>query len=123
MRLLAVAIALGVLCPLVPVQAHFVDPVPDGWNDWAMRQWSLAGFRCCNPSVVYLYKGAYRYVYDANGRIIGVTLLLDTGEEIHVPRQRFVDIKPGDPNPTGHSVIWNFAIQDILCWTPPGPLG
>lgn len=124
MRALAAAIALGVLCTSLPAQAHFgpEEVVDQSWHEWADRQWSVSGGRCCNPGDAHLYKGAYRYEYDANGQIEAVILLLEDGQEIPIPKRRFVDVKPGDPNPTGHPVIWFHEISEAYCWASPGPL-
>jgi hypothetical protein len=122
------AVALSILSalfvpPVTPAKAHFTEPVPDGWNDWAMRQYNVGGNRCCSPSDVYLYKGAWRYEYEGD-RIVGVTLMFDTGMEVFVPSSRFVDRAriPGDINPTGAAVIWYYDITNQYCFDPPGPL-
>lgn len=123
--LTSASVALAILSASAPVPAfaHFTEPVPDGWNDWATRQFSIGGDRCCDPSDVFLYKGAWRYEYDGD-RITGATLTLDTGEEIHVPQRRFVDRERGvdDINPTGSAVIWYRQIDNLYCFDPPGTL-
>ncbi len=123
---LATALVLSVLCGSTPAPAHFREPVPAGWDDWAMRQFNVGGNRCCDPSDVYLFKGAWRYEYEGEGgRIAGVTLMLDSGEEIYVGKQRFVDRTrdPTDLNPTGTAVIWYRQIQEMFCFDPPGAVG
>lgn len=116
-------IALLALLLATPVQAHFTEPVPDGWDDWAMRQKNISGDRCCDPSDVYLYKGAWRYEYDG-AEITGVTILFDTRPAVFVPKARFVDRQrdPTDINPTGTAVIWYRNIENMYCFDPPGQL-
>lgn len=117
--------ALAILSALfVPAKAHFTEPVPPGWDEWAMRQLAIEGTRCCDPSDVYLYKGAWRYEYEG-GAIVGVTILFDTGYQVFVPKGRFVDRKrdPDDINPTGSAVIWFRDVTNIYCFDPPGTLG
>lgn len=105
-----------------PVLAHFKEPVPPGWDAWAMRQWSVGGGRCCDKSDAWLYEGAWRYWYQGD-EIGGVILELEDGTEAFVAKRRFVDIKPDDPNPTGSPVIWYHSLSDVYCFTPSGALG
>lgn len=117
-------LAASLLLSVAPAYAHFTEPVPSGWDDWAMRQKNIAGDRCCDPADVYLYKGAWRYEYNG-AEITGVTLLFDASHEVFVPKARFLDRErdPNDINPTGAAVIWYREISHMYCFDPPGTLG
>ena len=126
MKPLLAVLALAVVATAIPAQAHFKEPVPLGWDEWANRQWSVGGNRCCDPTDVWLFSGEWRYEFETGGTaIVGVTLVFDGGREIYVPKSRFVDrtLNDGDDiNPTGNAVVWYKDIENIYCFDPPGPL-
>lgn len=81
----------------------------------------MRGSHCCLFSHAYLYPD--EYTYNPNG---SVTVVLQ-GQIVVLPADRFVNIQPDDPNPTGNAVVWYDSIDpsasQIYCFTPPGALG
>ena len=119
MRTLATVAALAVLSASWPAQAHFGPPdnIDMSWDEWAGRQSSKRGGHCCSYTHARLFKG--RYEFDAEGNI---TAFFEDGQIAIIPMDRVVDIKPGDPNPTGWPVIWFDQVDMVYCFTGPGPL-
>jgi hypothetical protein len=87
---------------------------PEGrWDDWFVLQRNMRGGSCCNVSHAH-------YLKDEDWR---------NGDRHYQVRikDRWYDIedwqmlKPADPNPTGHAVLWYNDIGGtflIYCFTP-----
>lgn len=85
-RLLLSLVLGGVVCSVMPAQAHFPEPSPPGWNNWAENQWNYGGFRCCNRTDVYLFEG--RWERNPDG---GVTIWFEDGESRILGRDKMID--------------------------------
>lgn len=108
-RIIPALVALGLLIP--PAQAHLTylaadDPI----NLWLGRQYSAEGSWCCNTADAHLYYGGYDINPDGS-----VTLPLDGGGTVVVPKERVLAYNPRDPNPTGAAVLWYHDIQHVYC--------
>ncbi len=109
----------------VPAAAHFREPTPIGWAEWAERQYAIGGNRCCDKSDAWVFTGAWRYEFETGGTaIVGITLTFESGLEVFMPRSRFLDRtrNPDDVNPTGGPVEWFRVIENPWCFDPSGPL-
>ena len=108
---------------VAPTSAHFPEPVPLGWYEWAERQKNENGNRCCDNEDARFFKGRWEYHTRASdGWPDGVTLYFDTGETARVAQNRMLKVDPEDPNPTGQAVVWFDDLSNIYCFGGPGPL-
>jgi hypothetical protein len=123
MKALPAVLMLAVLSQGTPATAHFDEPVPQGWAEWAMRQYSQGGNRCCDATDAHLFRGRYEIHRRASdGRPDGATLYLDDGRQIDVPQNRMLRVNPDDINPTGYPVWWYVDDTNTWCFGTPGPL-